>query len=706
MKTRFALAALLVIIAVAAFLRFDHLGEPSYWLDEVLSDRLTTNALQQPFWKWLTGFENEHGPLSFAVQFATRIAGRDEFAGRLAAALLGLGCIPLAWLATRSLPATALLALSPLHVYYSREARPYALLLFLTAALIVTLLHESRWFYALLLALLYSSAVAAPIVAAAAVAAFLSGKRHFAIAAAVATPLFLLLYRGGPSSKPDAPFSDLHLEFFIRLAKGFTVSAFGADILGRTAIVLLVLAVIGAVVMERRTRIVIVTMTLLPVVFALVSLKVFEHWFELRYIAAGVIGFALLAGEGLTFLSRRTPIALLLVAVIGWQLWPVLRREPFQKLDWRRIAATIARYAKPGDLILAAEPSTGIVLPYYLAPYHRDHDVIQMSIAPLAERMIHEYPAAWLVTAGGSHGAVSEWMCRYPVVLGSELDGFRMHYAGDFLRERAQEPEFRAATAARSGAWFREGWAAPEGGFQWAVGSQASVAIARWGLEDRVVRLHVMPMDHPSLPPQTMRVSVNSHGIGDVTLTGGWSEQTFRAPANVWVNGVNDITFTFGRARSPASLDPSNHDERPLAVSFGNIEIRGAAGFSPPALGGLKPAAPQAIAIAFIDERTAWRNTPPRITGHNDALIGRLGFDPALARKFDLDDLAATLAAGSDCEDDRAWLTRVYATIFQRAPTDPEIASLEAKRKKGDSRATIVRHLMKSPELRAIVQGR
>ncbi len=568
----------------------------------------------------------------------------------------------------------------------------------------MTLLRDSRWFYAVLIAMLYSSAVAAPIVAAAAVAAFLCGKRRFAIAAAVAVPAFLLLYRGGPSSKPDAPFPPLDWEFFVHLAKGFTVSAFGADILGRTAIVLLVLAVIGAVVMERRTAIVIVAMTLLPVAFAIVSLKVFEHWFELRYVAAGVIGFALLAGEGLTFISRRTPIALLLVAVIGWQLWPVVRREPFQKLDWRRIAATIARYAKPGDLILAAEPSTGIVLPYYLAPYHRDRDVIQMSIAPLAQRMIGEYPATWLVTAGASRGAVRDWMCRYPVVLGSELDGFRMHYAGDFLRERAQEPEFRAATAAMSGAWFREGWAAPEGGFRWAVGNRATVEWARWGMEDRVIRLHVLPMDHPSLPRQTMRVSVNGNVIGEVTLEHGWSEQTFRAPARVWVNGVNTVAFEFGRSRAPASIDPSNQDQRLLAVSFDQIEFRSAA--AEPPLSKAAATLPHSQISAFIDERTAWRNTPARITGHNDALIGRLGFDPASARKFDLDDLAATLAAGSDCEDDRTWLTRVYATIFQRAPTDPEIASLEAKRRKGDSRATIVRHLMKSPELRAIVQGR
>ena len=692
MRVQYAIVFLIVVLA--AFLRFDHLGEPSYWLDEVLSDRLTTDALAQPWWKWLTGFENEHGPLSFAVQLATRASGRDEFAGRLGAALLGLASIPLVWLITRSLPATALLALSPLHVYYSREARPYALLLFLTAALLVALLHESRWFYVLLIALLYSSAVAAPIVASAAVAAFLSGRRRFAIAAAIATPAFLLLYRGGPSSKLDAPFPHLDPEFFVRLAKGFTVSAFGSDIQGRTMLVLVALAIIGAIVMERRIAIVIVTMTLLPVIFAMASLKLFEHWFELRYVCVAVIGFALLAGEGIIFITRRTPIALIAVALIGWQLWPILRYEPFQKLDWRRIAATIARYAKPGDLILAAEPSTGIVLPYYLAPYHREHDVVQMSIAPLAGRMIYEHPASWLVTASASGGAVREWMCRYPVVLASELDGFRMHYASpanDFFRERAQEPEFRVATL-NGVQSFGEGWASPEGSFRWAVGDHATIDYPRWGKEDRVIRVHVLPMDHPSLPRQTMRVSVNGHAIGAVTLPSAWSEQSFTAPGRVWVNGVNTVMFQFGRARAPASIDPSSHDQRPLAVNFDRIE----AGVSAPR-----------IASAFIDERTAWRNTPARLeSGHADALVARLGFDPSLARGKDLDDLITTLGAGSDCEDDRAWITRVYATLFQHPPPDPAMAALLAKRRRGDSRAAIVRHLTKSPEVRAIAQGR
>jgi len=736
-----SLTLLVAILAVAAFLRFEHLGEPSYWLDEVLSDLGVTTALEQPWWRWPVGFDSEHGPLSFAVQLSTRAIGRDPFAGRLPAALFGLATValvvlverrasarrPFRWAeahrSTGTVAAAALLALSPLHVYYSREARPYALLILLTAALIVALLRESRWFYAVLIALLYTTAVAAPVVASAAVAALLVRRYRFAIAAGAVTLAFPLLYRGGPSSHPDAPFPHLDAAFFGGLLKGLTVSALGADIDGRTMLALCALALIGAVAMFRRERvaaIVIVAMTVLPVVLAIASLMLFNHWFALRYICPAVIGFVVLAGAGIVFITRKPAIALILTAVICWQTWDTVRREPYQKLDWRRIAATIARYAKPGDLILAAEPSTGLMLPYHLLPYGRNQDVIQMSIPPLAQRMLGEHPATWLVTSGTNEGAVRKWMCRYPLVLASQLDGFRMHYSGDFLRERAQAPEFRALDAAigargfslamDDGTWFRDGWAIPEGYFRWAVGNRSDLEFPRWGQRDRIIRVHVLPMDHPSLPRQTMRVSVNGNVIGETTLANAWTEQTFAAPARVWRNGMNMLSFTFGRAVSPASLDPAAHDERPLAVSFDRIEVAdsGAAGFSPPNAGGLKPAAPQGrIASAFIDEKTAWRNTPPRLPGaQDDALVGRLGFDPTLARGIDLDDLATSLAAGSDCEDDRGFITRVYAAIFERAPTDPEMASLLAKREKGDSRETLVRHLMKSPELRAALRRR
>src|SRR5207249_1779294 len=140
---------LLAAIAVAAFLRFDQLGAPSYWLDEILGDQLATHhAATAPWWRWITGLEHEHGPLYYATQLAARVAGHDEWSGRLPAALFGLAAIPLVFFAGRELggwaagiAAAIVLAVSPLYVYYSREARPYALLMLLAALMLLALLR-------------------------------------------------------------------------------------------------------------------------------------------------------------------------------------------------------------------------------------------------------------------------------------------------------------------------------------------------------------------------------------------------------------------------------------------------------------------------------------------------------------------------------------------------------------------------------------
>jgi len=757
-----SLALLAVIIAIGVYLRFDALGQPSYWLDEVLGDQLTTNALAQPWWRWLIGFEAEHGPLYYATQFATRIAGRDEFAGRLAAALFGLMTIPLTWLAARGaagsqpaeplrraesaplhLAAAALLALSPLHVYYSREARPYALLMLLTAALLIELLRDdSPWrFSVVLAAMLYTSAVAAPVVAAAAVVAyFASARRRLAIPAILATVAFLLLYRSAPHAAADVPAPELDATFFMTVVRALTVSAFGADIRGRAVIALCVFALIGAIAMTRRNRrgaFIVITMTVLPILFAVGTLKLFGHWFATRYICASVIGFVILAGAGIaalaSIITRRrealtVAVTLIIVVAIGWQTWDTARREPFQKLDWRRVAAAIARVAKPGDLVLAAEPSTGIVLPDYLERERRDLEIRQMSFVPLAELMVAAHPA-WLVSTGSTTGpSMRQWMCRYPMVLGSALDGFRLHYAsrsGDFLRERGRPAELRAMAAGlgprgfmlemrpEEDSFFINGWAAAEGAgsesFRWAIGTSASVTIPRWGSRDRVVRVRVLPMHHPSLPLQTMRVSLNGNVVADLTLEHKWSELTLAAPARFWIDGLNTLTFTFGRARAPIELDPAANDSRPLAAAFDWIAVQdsGALAVRPVGTVSLR------IADAFIDEKTAWRDTPTRLPHQRlqrdsvEALLGRLGFDPQLAwprlerGELDLDDLMETIAYGSDCEDDRAYVVRMYGILLERAPTDPEMQSLLSKLRSGNSRAALVAHIVKAPELRA-----
>lgn len=718
------LALLALVIALGAYLRFDALGAPSYWLDEVLGQQLTSEALAQPWWRWLTGFEAEHGPLYYATQAASRVAGSDEFAGRLAAALFGLATIPLVavtssqfavrepqqkdeewpgsslWRpATCALTASALLALSPFHIYYSREARPYALLMLLTAALLMLLVRGASWrpVSAVLVAMLYTSAVAAPIVAASAIAALFSRRRTAALPHVVIGTAFLLLYRRPPGETPGVPFQTMDFDFFATVLRSFTVSASGADANGRTVIALSAFAVLGSVVLLRRSRhaaLMVLSMTVLPVAFAVAALKITGHWFALRYIGPGLIGFVMLAGAGISaaamFAVRQRAfafgLALLVVGATARETWGAARREPFQKLDWRGITARIARYAQRGDVLIAAEPWTGIILDHYMARQpDRGVTDIQTSLVPIAELLRSQHPATFIISTNAPGDApMRDWTCGHPLILASPIDRFRLHYAGGFLRERAQEPERRAISAGLEGAvLYRDGWAAVEGSgadaFRWAIGEQATMIVPG------TVRLRMLPIDHASLPKQRVEISVNGRFVRTLTLQAGWSDHVLEVP-----EGLATVTFTFARATAPASFDPRNGDTRRLAVAFqlpveGNVQTRIA--FSP-----------------LLDENETWRNTR---TGFAAArlrrdtvlpLLGRLGFDPLFVwprlqrGELHLEDLAESIAYGSECIDDAAFVRTVYDLLLRRAPAPGETLLM--------TRARFIGRIVKSEEFR------
>ena len=727
-------------IGVATFLRFDGLGRPSYWLDEILGQNLTKKAMATVWWRWFAGFAEEHGPLYYATQVATRSFGSTEAAGRLAPALFGIATVAIVWFAARAMegrdsivaPVSAiLLAVSPVHVYYSREARPYALLAFLTAVLVLLLLRVPHIvpIGIVLLLITYTSAVAAPVAAAAVVIAIALRRWTIAAIASAALVLVPLLYRTttGVAERPGFP----HLDgaFFMALLRTFSVSALGARIGGRTAVAMLVFAVIGAVALSRRNReaaIILVGMTVVPLTITLAALRAFGHWYSVRYVSSSLIGYVLLAGAGISAVAQLANRASLvagvvIAAAIAAQGWMPARTEPFRKVDWSAIASTIWRYAHREDVIVAVEPWSEVPLRYYLGRLPKRATLEGVPYAPVAEALVGTHPATWLVSAGFSDSAVRSWMCRYPMVLASPLENFRMHYAsatGDFLRERGGPAEQRALAAAlgphfiidmaaAENRFLEGGWADPEG-FRWATGTRASVAFPRWGPHDRVIRMRVLPLDHPSLPPQTVRASLNGKPFGEITLNPGWSERALFAPSSIWSNGVNTLTFDFGRAAAPADLDRSASDHRPLAVAFAWIAIEDGGTTLP-----LSNRRSYSIRIAsgpYIDEKSAWRNSRSRFPAERlrqdgvSALLGRLGFDPLTAwprlvsGEVRLDDMIETLAYGGDCEDDRAFLQRAFAVLLERLPEPAE--ERELRPLAAASRVRVVGRMIKSGEFR------
>ncbi|MDX2382008.1 MAG: glycosyltransferase family 39 protein [Acidimicrobiia bacterium] len=141
--------ALVAILVVAAALRLRGLGDDSLWANEILSFRRATAPLSDAYELLRAG---THPPLfSQAVLRPWLSLGESEFMHRLPSAVFGVLTVAFTYLLGRrtfgwrvGLAAAALLAVLPLHVYYSREGRMYALLALLVTLWVGSLLRAHR----------------------------------------------------------------------------------------------------------------------------------------------------------------------------------------------------------------------------------------------------------------------------------------------------------------------------------------------------------------------------------------------------------------------------------------------------------------------------------------------------------------------------------------------------------------------------------
>ena len=133
-------ALFIVIVAAAAALRFVHLGSDSLWFDEAISLQVSVHrAFSETV--HLCAIDT-HSPLYFVILNAwLRIAGDGDVAARIPSAVFGLATVSLVFAVGRrwfgdvaGALAGWMLAFSTLHLYYSQEARPYALVMLLSGA--------------------------------------------------------------------------------------------------------------------------------------------------------------------------------------------------------------------------------------------------------------------------------------------------------------------------------------------------------------------------------------------------------------------------------------------------------------------------------------------------------------------------------------------------------------------------------------------
>jgi 4-amino-4-deoxy-L-arabinose transferase-like glycosyltransferase len=131
---------LFLIILIGVFFRIYRLGEQSLWLDEARSFQRANQGIHA---LWVNQPKESNPPLyDILFHFYLRISGKNnEFALRFLSALIGILLIPLIFFTGKhifgvkaGLISALIVAISPQHIYYSQDAKMYALLALLSLA--------------------------------------------------------------------------------------------------------------------------------------------------------------------------------------------------------------------------------------------------------------------------------------------------------------------------------------------------------------------------------------------------------------------------------------------------------------------------------------------------------------------------------------------------------------------------------------------
>ncbi|HLH74447.1 MAG TPA: glycosyltransferase family 39 protein [Chloroflexota bacterium] len=414
---------LVILIFLAFTARVWKIGVQSLWFDEALSAIFAAQPVRQLLPTLV--YQDLHPPLYYLLlHFWMRLVGNSEFAIRYLSLLCGLPAVPATYIFGRALfhstvgreseasgpksPISSraaivigligafLLAFSPFMVYYSQEARMYALLatmsLFSSHALWKLLTsRQPRWWWAYVIfttAMLYSQYFGGLVVVFQCLVVFSLLLRGNPVArkAIGAMVLVGLLY------VPWLPFAYLQIERMIKVPdfwKGelsFTYvlgHIFGAFALGQfaalgnlvaAAVVIGCLLGIGILLMVRQAlrhgqgEFYLLAYLLLPFL-GLYALLVQNPKFTERYLIMIVPAFYLALGYGLVVLADRTRYARL--SVIRWsgmlastviflalvgatfsQLWQVYYGPGYRKDDNRGAIDYIEQHYQPGDVVL------------------------------------------------------------------------------------------------------------------------------------------------------------------------------------------------------------------------------------------------------------------------------------------------------------------------------------------------------------------
>lgn len=454
------------VLLLAAGLRFYLIDNQSFWNDEGNSARLSERSIRLI----VEGTASDiHPPLYYLLLRGWReLVGESELALRLLSAFAGVVTVAATWAFVRSdtrgpvapLLAGLFVAINPALVYYSQEARMYALL-GLWAVLSSWLLLRwwkrpsspialgyilvgaaglyTHYFFPVVL-LIHGLYIGSLVLLDRA-----DPKEDYAVVGEIGKekllgprqrllrfigmgllilllytpwlPIFLDQFSSDPVTRPPL------LEFFAQVATwlfwGQTIDAEGSYLL----FVLIVAMLIGVATMRIRVAVLVGAMILLPIVFTYMIGTVEPAFFKFFIISVPFVGGLL----GLIAQLPRVGIwvsTLLLIALLPWidrSLQNLYVAPEYARADYRSMAARIRAEAHPNAGIILNAPNQWEAFTYY---YHDERHVyplprgrtrptveeIDAALQPIAAQHDRLYAIFWGEAQRDPERLVERWL--------------------------------------------------------------------------------------------------------------------------------------------------------------------------------------------------------------------------------------------------------------------------------------------------------
>jgi uncharacterized membrane protein len=415
---------LLLILALAALLRFFGLGVKQLWTDEIIQ---VIHSRPDSLREILEGVAQDRGgaPLDYLVQhvFIANLSGAIEWTARFHAALFGLLGVLMIYLVCKellknqqwALMSALLFCFYPFHHRFSQEGRPYSLFVLLTLILYLVLLRSLKrnsWFTwatftAMAVVTFYTHAYAALVLfgqylflicyqyleresrsaALRRQACFLAGS---AFAAASYLPW---LHDSFSNAKGDTP-PQIGFRLFREMIKGLGDGSYPL------AIALILCAVAGACHLIRERRLFETSALLLwflspiPIILAVLAWR--SYFFAPRQLLFATPALLILAAVGVDYVKQKIgcmyfspAIFLILISVAV-----IVLHYPDKRDDLRAAGLLLKESTQPGDVIVSPD-TIGLLSLYFPDIYQHSRDNLsakEISELPETSRIIYVDP--------------------------------------------------------------------------------------------------------------------------------------------------------------------------------------------------------------------------------------------------------------------------------------------------------------------------